>query len=463
MQWIKEEEFVVDELRSSSSIRGISMPNFEVFDARIVSALNKIIHNSQFKRRISLEEQKAQRETVSLEVDRLPTWSTNNSGSLEPMILSKTTPTYSLSVYEMTIFRNSIQSGTEFIFFDENPAWWHLGRIVQIMNTRVWKIKTVLELYDLPSHQKEGSDYHRLKTMVKRSIEQEIRKNNFWARSGNYERNAVVFQNQEHKKFGQRILGDCWQWETNGQCVTGDNCSFRYDMNKRWKLHSCIRLWILSCGRMSETHRGPEVPEGKVPAVECRDGLARIDLEELAITHFVKNGTLQNACSTRPRVFVCLMKSANSQIVRLMNSRQEGLKRMMAKVLWLGWKREIGKKENLLQTNVTNDRGNLGREVIRSLDKIHLKVNHLKHGNWVAYFRTWRRRSLFSGRAPTCRSQSDVWNSQRLLHVIPKFETKIFCSEKIAQVNFMSVAPTLQNLRTGLRRRQSGKSKVPAK
>ena len=53
MQWIKEVEMVdsVDELRSSSSTRGISMPNFEVLDARIASALNKIIHNSHFKRR----------------------------------------------------------------------------------------------------------------------------------------------------------------------------------------------------------------------------------------------------------------------------------------------------------------------------------------------------------------------------------------------------------------------------
>ena len=52
MQWIKEVEMVdsVDELRSSSSTRGISMPNFEVLDARIASALNKIIHNSQFKK-----------------------------------------------------------------------------------------------------------------------------------------------------------------------------------------------------------------------------------------------------------------------------------------------------------------------------------------------------------------------------------------------------------------------------
>ena len=64
MQWIKEVELVdsVDELRSSTSTRGISIPNFEVLDARIASALNKIIHNSLFKRRISLEEQKAQKQ-----------------------------------------------------------------------------------------------------------------------------------------------------------------------------------------------------------------------------------------------------------------------------------------------------------------------------------------------------------------------------------------------------------------
>ena len=61
MQWIKEVEMVdsVEELRSSSSTRGISMPNFEVLDARIASALNKIIYNTRFKRKVSLEEQKA--------------------------------------------------------------------------------------------------------------------------------------------------------------------------------------------------------------------------------------------------------------------------------------------------------------------------------------------------------------------------------------------------------------------
>ena len=95
------------------------------------------------------------------------------------------------------------------------------------------KLKTVLELYDPETHQKKlGLDVHRLKTMVKRSIEQEIRIKNFWARTGNFEKNAVV-KNQGTTQRVPRILGNCWQWETIGQCVTGDNCSFRHDMNKR--------------------------------------------------------------------------------------------------------------------------------------------------------------------------------------------------------------------------------------
>ena len=168
------------------------------------------------------------------------------------------------------------------------------------------KLKTVLELYDVEIHQKKlGPDYHRLKAMVKRSIEQEIRNKNFGARIGNFEKNAVV-KNQGTKQRVQRILGDCWQWETNWQCVKGDNCSFRHDINKRGKVHHQIRLRILSCSRVSENHRGPEVPEVKVRVVECRDGLARITLEELAITHSVKDGILQNACSTGPRMVAVL-------------------------------------------------------------------------------------------------------------------------------------------------------------
>ena len=93
------------------------MPNFEVLDVKIASALNRIIHNTPFKTR---------------------------------------------------------------------PFW----------NSTVWRFIR---------RKKAGPDNHRLKTMVKRSIEQNLRIEN------NYERNAVV-KNQGTKQRVQRILGDCWQW-----------------------------------------------------------------------------------------------------------------------------------------------------------------------------------------------------------------------------------------------------------
>ena len=127
----------------------------------------------------------------------------------------------------MMIFRNSTQSGTP----DDILEGLYKLRI------RVSeKLKTVLELYDLEIHEKKlGPDYHRLKTMVKRSIEQDLRNRNFGARNGNYERNAVV-KNQVTKPRVQRTHGDCWQWKANGrQCSKGDNCSFRHDINKRAK------------------------------------------------------------------------------------------------------------------------------------------------------------------------------------------------------------------------------------
>ena len=47
------------------------------------------------------------------------------------------------------------------------------------------KLKTVLELYNMEIHQKKaGPDYHRLKTMVKRRIKQNLRIKNFEARNG---------------------------------------------------------------------------------------------------------------------------------------------------------------------------------------------------------------------------------------------------------------------------------------
>ena len=78
-------------------------------------------------------------------------------------------------------------------------------------------------------------------------------------------------------------------------------------------------------------------PRGKNPSggmfrLPCKGYLKR------TCTNSVKSGTLQNACSTRPRVAVGLGKSGLMHTVRLMNSPAKGLKRMVTKVQWLCWK-----------------------------------------------------------------------------------------------------------------------------
>ena len=137
---------------------------------------------------------------------------------------------------------------------------------------------SVLELYDLEIHQKKpGPDYHRLKTMVKRSIEQEIRNKNFGARNGNFEKNAVV-KNQGTKQRVQRILGYCWPRKADEQCSEGDNCSFRHDLNKRAKMtqpnpspSSSARQNEGNASRIGSP-RGRR-PSGKMARLPCKDYL----------------------------------------------------------------------------------------------------------------------------------------------------------------------------------------------
>ena len=184
MQWIKEVEMVdsVDDLKSSSSIRGISMPNFEVLDARIASALNKIIHNSHFKRRISLEEQKAQKEDRFLrgrQVAYLTYEYFRVIGAHDSV--DNYADLYTISLRNDDIQEFDSKWDGILLSMTKIPPDDILEGLYKLRIRESEKLKTVLELYDLEIHQKKlGPDYHRLKTMVKRSIEQDIRNKNFW-------------------------------------------------------------------------------------------------------------------------------------------------------------------------------------------------------------------------------------------------------------------------------------------
>ena len=80
--------------------------------------------------------------------------------------------------------------------------------------------------------------------------------------------------------------------------------------------------------------------------VECLDGPAGITFQVLAPIHSVKSGTLQNACSKRPRVGANLWKSARMHIVRLMNNLVKGPKRMMTSAVAIlkknDWHENVG-------------------------------------------------------------------------------------------------------------------------
>ena len=72
MPWIKEVEMVepVDHLKSSCSVRRTQGPDFEVLDTKIASALNRILHSTRFKNKISLEEMKSKKKIAFSEEGR---------------------------------------------------------------------------------------------------------------------------------------------------------------------------------------------------------------------------------------------------------------------------------------------------------------------------------------------------------------------------------------------------------
>ena len=79
------------------------------------------------------------------------------------------------------------------------------------------QLKTVLELYDMEIHKKISKpNYHKLKTMVKRSIDQKLRLRDFDARNERIETGAV-FTSRRGLSGIERGKGVCYQWKAKGQ------------------------------------------------------------------------------------------------------------------------------------------------------------------------------------------------------------------------------------------------------
>ena len=95
-------------------------------------------------------------------------------------------------------------------------------------------------------------------------------------------RDAFVFRTLMHLRSfvsrTKRILGDCWQWQTNGQCVKGNNCSFRHDMDKRGKSspsNPSQNSFMQQNERKPSRTRSPRgrSPSGRMSRWPCKDYL----------------------------------------------------------------------------------------------------------------------------------------------------------------------------------------------
>ena len=236
-----------------------------MLDARIASALNKIIQNSYFKKKVSLEEQKAQKEDRFFRGRQITHMIYDNfrvTDSHDIVLDHADLLTINLrndDIQELdTIWDEMLLS------MRKVPTDDLLESLYKLRIRESDQVKAVLELYDLEIHQKKlGPDYHRLKTMVKRSIDQKLRLRNFDVRNEWIETGAVD-TNRRGQSGVERGPGECFQWKAKGQCSRGESYSFRDDENKRAKSTPKSAPPFQPPTQEAEVHRGKRTSEAGV-------------------------------------------------------------------------------------------------------------------------------------------------------------------------------------------------------
>ena len=194
--WFSVESYVMDQRSGDGRFIGWTkiltidgwqeFPNFKRLDAKIASALNKIIQNSHFKKKVSLEEQKAQKEDRFLR-GRHIAFMINDCFRVNGA--HGTVLDYA-DVFTLTLRNDDVQElytrwDEVLLSVSKLPSDDILESLSKLRIRESVHLKTVLELYDMEIHQKISmTNYQKLKTMVKRSLDQILRLRNFDARHG---------------------------------------------------------------------------------------------------------------------------------------------------------------------------------------------------------------------------------------------------------------------------------------
>ena len=229
------------------------------------------------------------------------------------------------------------------------------------------------------------------------------------------------------------------------------------------KLHHQIRLRILSCSRVSENHQEPRSPRGKSPSgrmfrLPCKDYLGGTCNNSLCekwhppecVFYKTKSGCLfGEKCSYAHR------QVDEQPSKRSKKNEDKSAVAMLKKDDW---------HENLRQPVVNHcknhDRsGRPDKNRDHELERRSSQRRSSKARQLGCVFQDMTPPNAILRKCTDIRKPIQRVKFTKAIARHTEFRDQ----NPSLEVNLISVAPTLQNLRIGLRKRQSGKSKVPAK
>ena len=157
MLWINEVEIVgsLEELKSSRSVCGKNFPNFEMLNAKIASALKKIIQKFQFKKKVSLEEQKAQTEDRFLRGSEIAFMIYDYfrvTGAHDTEL--DYADLFSVTLHDDNIQEFETRWDEVLLSMSKIPSDDILESLYKLRIRESAQLKTVLDLYDMEIHQK---------------------------------------------------------------------------------------------------------------------------------------------------------------------------------------------------------------------------------------------------------------------------------------------------------------------
>ena len=385
-------------------------PKFEMLDARIASPLNKIMQNSYFKKKVSPEEQKSQKEDRFLrgrQIAYMIFYCFRVIGAQDAVL--DCADLFSVILRNDDVQEFDTRWDEILLSKTKIPPDDILESLYKLRIRESDQLKTVLELYDMELHQKRSRpDDQKLKTMVKRRKDQKLRLRNFrrqkwqnWNRCSGYESQGIK-----------------WYWKRKRNLLSVESKRAVFERRPMqflawqrwaWKTDTKNRSILCATNTELEVRREKGASETEASLGSPTDSLQKLLEKALAVNYLVTIGILPPSVHFKKWETGCKFG-------------EEG---------W--WQKCSGSFERCATVELCisgQNRWNLHR---------------------------------FHGRVKKSWGQVDEYDSEKLRSVmITSEKAKVHRSEKCMSKILISAVRTQQNLRIGLRRRLKDRSDVPA-